>query len=177
MILNEPEFCAETTPRSLTNSNTSSLSTQTFTVNETTPLLATLQAWPSQVGNLGIAIDQDSSKYLFYIGSDSCLYYVTSVADVNLGGWSIYATLDTKYWPTADDGAADFAIASDPSTYDIRIYYMSGDVMTEVSRTGKDTWLEAAALPTFTTKASTVSHNSSFTRQTLTTSIFQSETS
>lgn len=104
-----------------------------------------------------MAIDQDSSKYVFYIGSDSCLYYVTSVSDVSLGGWSIYDTLDTKYWPIADDDAADFAVASDPSTYDIRIYYMSGNAMTEVSRTGKDTWLEASALPTFTTKASTVS--------------------
>lgn len=121
-------------------------------MNTTEVVFSSLEAWPSQVGNLGLAIDQDESKYIFYIGSDKSLYYVTSVKDTNLGSWSVYASLDTKYWPLTDSEAADFAVASDPSTYDIRLYYMSGGSMTEVSRTGKDTWVEAAALPT---KAST----------------------
>lgn len=146
----------ESIPRSLSNSNTSSTSTQTFTVNTTESILAKLQSWPSEVGNLGLAIDQDSSKYIFYIGSDGSLYYVTSVAEQNLGSWSIYSSLDRSYWPLADQEAADFAIASDPATHEIRIYYMSGGSMTEVSRTGKNTWEQAAKLPGFI-RTSTVS--------------------
>lgn len=89
---------------------------------------------------------------MFYIASDKSLYYATSVEYVNLGSWIVYDSLSTDYWPLADDEAADFGIASDPSTYDIRLYYISGGSMTEVPRTGKDTWTRAAALPT---KAST----------------------
>lgn len=134
-------------------------------MNATEVVFAYLEAWPSQVGNLGLAIDQDESKYIFYIGSDKSLYYVSSIEGTNLGSWSVYDSLSTEYWPLADDEAADFAVASDPSTYDIRIYYMSGGSMTEVSRTEKDTWAEAAALPT---KASTtVSHSSLFGVQVL----------
>lgn len=138
----------ESTPRSLTNSDTSSTSTQNFTVNTTETIFATLEAWNSGITNLALAIDQDESKYIFYLGSDKGLRYISSVKDTNLGDWSIYNSLDTKYWPLADEEDGEFAVASDPSSYAIRIYYMSGGSMTEVSRTGQDTWAEAAALPT-----------------------------
>lgn len=95
-----------------------------------------------------MAIDQDESKYVYYIGSDKRLHYVTSQSDLNLGSWSVEDSMDTKYWPLADDADGDLVVASDPSSYNIRIYYSSGGAITEVSRTGKDTWEEAQALPT-----------------------------
>lgn len=112
--------------------------------------MAGLQAWSSDISSLGLAIDKDESKYIYYIGKDKVLHYVTSQDGLNLAGgsWSVEDSLDTKYWPLADDADGEIAVASDPSTYDIRIYYMSGGAMTEVSRTGKDTWAEAQALPT-----------------------------
>lgn len=95
-----------------------------------------------------MAIDQDENKYVYYIGNDKALHYVTSQDGLKLGSWSVENSLDTKYWPLADDADGEVAVASDPSSYDIRIYYMSGGAMIEVSRTGKDTWAEAQALPT-----------------------------
>lgn len=138
----------ESTPRSLTNSDTSGTSTQNFTVNATQIVFAILEAWDSGISNLGLAIDKAESKYIFYIGSDKGLRYVASVKDTNFGGWSIYNSLDTEYWPLADEADGDFAVASDPSSYEIRIYYMSSGSMTEVSRIGEDAWAEASALPT-----------------------------
>ncbi|KAF3766926.1 hypothetical protein M406DRAFT_69102 [Cryphonectria parasitica EP155] len=116
-----------------------------------------LEGWPSQVANLALAIDQDASKFIYYIGSDKYLYNLSSVADTNLGAWSINPSMDTQYWPLADDEAADFAVASNPANYDLRIYYMSGGCMKEVSRTGMDTWAEAKALPTTITNTQTPS--------------------
>ncbi|ROV97980.1 hypothetical protein VMCG_07067 [Cytospora schulzeri] len=138
----------ETTPQPLSNSDTTSTSTQNFTTDSSVTVLAGLQAWSSGISSIGLAIDQDESKYIYYIGSDKALHYVTSQDGLNLGSWSVEDSIDTKYWPVADDTDGEFAVASDPSSYDIRIYYMSGGTMTEVSRTGKDTWAEAKALPT-----------------------------
>ncbi|KUI63787.1 hypothetical protein VM1G_10463 [Cytospora mali] len=138
----------ETTPQPLSNNDTTSTSTQNFTIDDSVTVLAGLQAWGPGISSLGLAIDQDESKYIYYIGSDKTLHYVTSQDGVNLGSWSVENSLDIKYWPLADDADGEFAVASDPSSYDIRIYYMSGGDMIEVSRTGKDTWAEAQALPT-----------------------------
>lgn len=155
---------AESTPRALTNSDTSGTSTQNFTVDTTETIFADLQAWDSGITNLGLAIDEDESKYVFYIGSDNGLQYLSSIKSTNLGAWSVYQSLDTKYWPLADDADSDFAVASDPSSHEIRIYYMSGGSMTEVSRMGQDTWAEASALPTkATTTVSKVPYVSSNT--------------
>lgn len=107
-----------------------------------------MEAWDSGISNIGLAIDKDESKYIFYIGSDNGLRYVTSIQGTNSGSWSIYDSLDTVYWPLADEADGDFAVASDPSSYEIRIYYMSGGFMTEVSRIGQDVWAKASALPT-----------------------------
>lgn len=110
--------------------------------------MAVLEAWDSGISNLGLAIDKDESKYIFYIGSDNGLRYVTAVKGTNFGDWSTYDPLDKEYWPLADDADGDFAVTSDPSSYEIRIYYMSDGSMTQVSRIGQDVWVEAAALPT-----------------------------
>lgn len=149
-----------TVPRPLSNSDTTSTSTQNFIVNTTQAILVGLEAWPTQVANLGMAVDRDESKYIFYIGSNKALYYVTSEVGKNLGMWSTYYSLDTKYWPLADDEAADFAVASDPASYEIRLYYVSGGSMVEVSRIGKDNWANAAALPTRVTTVSKTPLNS-----------------
>lgn len=138
----------EATPRSLANSDTSGTSTQNFTVNTTETIFAALEAWNSGISNLGLAVDKDESKYIFYVGSDNGLRYVASIQGANFGAWSIYDSLDTEYWPLADEANGDFAVASDASSYDIRVYYMSGDAMIEVSRSKQGTWAEAAALPT-----------------------------
>ena len=131
-----------------------------------------MEFWDSGISSLGLAIDQDESKYIYYIGSDKALHYVTSHNDLNDGSWSVEDSLDTKYWPLADDADGEFAVASDSSSYDIRIYYMSGGSMTEVSRTGKDTWEEAQALPT---KASATVSTSFLTTCTLANDSFQME--
>lgn len=142
----------ESTPRSLANSDTSGSSTQNFTVNTTEVIFANLQAWDGGIGNLGLAVDKDRSRYVFYIGSDKGLRYVSAVQDTNLGAWSTYDPLGTAYWPLADDADANFAVASDPAGYEIRLYYLSGGAMTEVARVGRrDGWARAAALPTTAT--------------------------
>lgn len=138
----------ETTPQPLSNSDTTSTSTQNFTIDSSVTVLAGLQAWSTAISSLGLAIDQDESKYIYYIGNDKALHYVTSQDGLNVGSWSVEDSMDAKYWPLADDTDGEFAVASDPSSYDIRIYYMSGGSMMEVSRTGKDTWAEARSLPT-----------------------------
>lgn len=121
-----------------------------------------MEAWDSGISNLGLAIDKDESKYIFYIGSDSGLRYMASVKDTNFGGWSIYNPLDTEYWPLADEADGDFAVASDPASYEIRIYYMSGGSMTEVSRIGQDAWAGASALPTKATTTVSVIFSRNF---------------
>ncbi|PSR82932.1 hypothetical protein BD289DRAFT_483567 [Coniella lustricola] len=151
-----------TMPRSLTNSDTTSTSTQNFTVNETEFVLATLESWPTKVTNLAYAIDQDSSKYIYYIGTDSALYNVSLVADVNFGAWSINPTVeDESYWPLADAADADFAVASDPGSYETRIYYVSGGSIQELRRTGKNTWAEEAVLPEKSSQNATLPSSSS----------------
>lgn len=90
------------------------------------------------MGNLAFAIDQDESLYVYYIGSHNALYNVSKVKDVNLDSWSTHYTFeDEDYWPLADSAASDFALASDPASYETRIYYMSGGEMRELRRTGQ----------------------------------------
>lgn len=161
----------ETTPQPLSNSDTTSTSTQNFTIDSSVTVLAGLQSWNSGISSLGLAIDEDKSKYIYYIGSDKALHYVTAQDGLNTGSWSVEDSLDTGYWPLADDANGDFAVTSDPSTHNIRIYYMSGGAMTEVSRTGKDTWEKAQALPTKATASvsrhfSTISTTSSIASKT-----------
>ncbi|KUI54461.1 hypothetical protein VP1G_01842 [Cytospora mali] len=151
----------ETTPQPLSNDNTTSTSTQNFTIDSSVTVLADLQAWGPSISSLGFAIDKDESKYIYYIGSDKTLHYVTSQDGLNLGSWSVEDSLDIRYWPLADNADGEFAVASDPSSYDIRIYYMSGGGMIEVSRTGEDTWAEAQALPIKATATASVKLSSS----------------
>lgn len=76
------------------------------------------------------------------------MYNVSKIEDVNLGAWSTQFTYDDEdYWPLADSAASDFALASDPGSYETRIYYKSGGEMQELRRTGQASWAKAAALP------------------------------
>lgn len=132
-------------------------STQTFAIDTSSKPLIGLFAWDGTAKAIGMAVDADQTRYIFYIGTDRALYYVTSSSGVNGGSWSVQETKSTLYWPLADEDSSDFAIASNPETYDIRIYYKSGGSLVQVSQTSKGGWEEAVHVPAKNT--ATVSPN------------------
>ncbi|KAK3954850.1 hypothetical protein QBC32DRAFT_335219 [Pseudoneurospora amorphoporcata] len=138
-----------TTPHPLKgNFSTNSASESSFEIDYSAPFNYTLPFWTGQPKSIGISLDTDWSRYVYYIGSDKSLYRLTSQNYV----WRLWENQSTTYWPQADEASAELAIVSaiikDTDTAKVRIYYVVGGKLAEVALDGNDNdWKQWRAVP------------------------------
>lgn len=112
-----------------------------------------LGAWDGRAKSIGLTLDSDATRRIFYIGSDSLLYcqFESESESETLDdgpAWSVCTDTDSSLWPAADSANAAFASAFDASRNAIWIFYMSGGNLTQVHRSSRNKWEEPIALPT-----------------------------
>ncbi|KAI1487278.1 hypothetical protein F5X96DRAFT_160583 [Biscogniauxia mediterranea] len=103
-----------------------------------------LEAWDGNARGIGLTINNDASRNIFYIGNDSLLHQVNEVNDT----WQASTQQDSSIWPQADEPNAQFATAFDFSRNELWVYYMSGGNLTQVHRNTGNSWDVASRLPT-----------------------------
>ncbi|ORY67276.1 uncharacterized protein BCR38DRAFT_153959 [Pseudomassariella vexata] len=136
---------------------TNSTNTTSFTLNATTTPNFTLPAWDGKPASLGVSIDSDGARSIFYIGTDSQLYQVANSDDDD--AWRLYSRPNETFWPKADESNGRLAVANNPGSSALRVYYVSGGAVIEAN--GDDhKWSTAAALPTVNTSTSAAASSS-----------------
>lgn len=63
------------------------------------------------------------------------------------GPWTPAPAQPPSAWPPADSASADFALANNPTVYDIRLYYVVNGSLAEVAMTGRAQWEAARPVP------------------------------
>lgn len=120
-----------------------------FALNTTVTPNFTLPAWDGSPGALGVAVNKNNTRSVFYIGTDRALY---QTANINWE-WRLYTRLNETYWPAADNPKAPLAVASNYGSSGLRVYYVVGGKVVEVSG-DNGVWTPATALPSFNKSAS-----------------------
>ncbi|KAK4680467.1 hypothetical protein QC764_213410 [Podospora pseudoanserina] len=86
-----------------------------------------LEAWDGNPKAIGIAIDTDTTRHIFYIGTDRAVHWIAAFVSASVeGGFRAQASQNTDVWPLADEPNSDFTIASHIESSSIRLYYVSG---------------------------------------------------
>ncbi|KAL7620945.1 hypothetical protein AAE478_008256 [Parahypoxylon ruwenzoriense] len=104
----------------------------------------TLPAWDGNASAVAVAVDSDFTRSIFYIGTDRKLY---QVGNKNYT-WSVFPRPEDAAWPDADVAGAHIGVASDFGSSALRLYYVSGGRVVEVTGDG-GVWQTATVLPTF----------------------------
>ncbi|KXX74529.1 Protein crumbs 3 [Madurella mycetomatis] len=117
-----------TLPQTLQGDVTDLSERNDIAINETVPANFSLPAWDGETSSLGISINSQNTRFLWYIGNDNRLY---SVADQN-GFWSLRANQSDAFWPLADRPNADLAVAYRMRSNNVRIYYMVDERLSEI---------------------------------------------
>ncbi|GAB1311653.1 Fucose-specific lectin [Madurella fahalii] len=117
-----------TLPQTLRGDPTDLLERNEIAINETAPANFSLPAWDGNTSSIGISIDSQNTRFLWYIGNDNSLY---SVANQN-SFWSPRANQSNAFWPQADRPNADLAVAYKMRSNNVRIYYMVGGHLSEI---------------------------------------------
>ncbi|KAK0655789.1 hypothetical protein B0T16DRAFT_302194, partial [Cercophora newfieldiana] len=99
-----------------------------FAYNETIPVNFTMPAWDGKAKSLGVTIDSEYTRAVWYIGDDRSLH---SIGNKNYT-WGIQTNQSTAFWPLADSPNAEFAIASEFKSSAIRIYYFVAGQLAEI---------------------------------------------
>ncbi|KAL2130226.1 hypothetical protein VTI74DRAFT_6723 [Chaetomium olivicolor] len=110
------------------NLTTANTNRSDIALNQTVTPTFTLPAWDGKTPSLGLSIDSNYTRSVWYIGNDSNLY---TVANQNLT-WSAKASQSTAFWPQADKPNAELAVAYDFKSNMVRIYYMVKGKLSEV---------------------------------------------
>ncbi|KAI1875932.1 uncharacterized protein JN550_001428 [Neoarthrinium moseri] len=132
-----------TFPRPLSgNLTTNATNATNISLNATSTLNFTLPAWDGAPGALGLGIDKAATRSLFYIGTDAELYQLAQVD----GQWRAYARENATQWPRADAAKAPLAVAYDPQSSSLRVFYQSGGQVVQLHGDG-GSWAAAAVLP------------------------------
>lgn len=92
---------------------------------------------------MGISLDSDSARNLWYIGNDKRLYSVTS--DEKAGTWALVGNESSAFWPLADESNAALAVAYETRGSKVRIYYMVNGQLSEIKHEG--TWRAWSTIP------------------------------
>lgn len=141
-------------PTPLKGQNVTNVSNLTsFPYDTSSPPPFGLAAWSGNPSAIGLAIDTDLTRHIFYVGTDRTFHSVASFAGVTESGWRPQPSQGVNVWPLADAAESDFAIASDLGTSTIRLYYESGGSMVE-ARYNDGNWEDAAVLLMRNTTAS-----------------------
>ncbi|KAL2023562.1 hypothetical protein VTK56DRAFT_2170 [Thermocarpiscus australiensis] len=132
-----------TLPHPLKGSLTTSETNRSdIAVNETAPTKFSLPAWDGKTKGIGISIDSDDTRFLWYIGNDSSLY---SVADRN-SSWSPQASQSNAFWPLADTPNGELAVAQDSGSSMVRLYYLVKGQLSEIKFENK-AWKAWSTVP------------------------------
>lgn len=111
-------------------------------INSTVQANFTLPAWKGKPGALGMSVDKNNTRSVWYIGEDSNLYWVASKNWV----WSHQNGQTAEIWPVADSPNAPLAVAIDSSHDMLRIYYVSGGKLVEI-KNDQGEWSKWSTLP------------------------------
>ncbi len=117
-------------------------------MNTTAPANFTLPAWDGRTHSMGVTIDSNYTRFLWYIGNDSSLH---QVGNTNFT-WTERANQNETFWPKADTPNGDVAAAYVFSSSAVRLYYMVNGQLADV--TFNNTWkawtpvAEAPPVPT-----------------------------
>ncbi|KAI1100160.1 hypothetical protein F4804DRAFT_336543 [Jackrogersella minutella] len=120
-----------------------------FSLNTTKSVHWSLEAWDGNAGGIGLTINTDSIRSIFYIGNDSLLH---SITEANATWWKS-TPQDENIWPRADAPNAPFATVYDPFHDKVYIYYVSGGYVFQIYQSSKDQWDAAVQLPKYNTTA------------------------
>ena len=127
-------------------------------MNKTAPANFALPAWDGRTHSMGVTIDANFTRFLWYIGNDSSLH---QVGNTNFT-WTARANQSDTFWPQADTPNADLAAAYIFSSSVVRLFYMVKGQLAEVAFQN-NTWqawspvAEAPAVPTQSNATSTTS--------------------
>ncbi|KAK4174244.1 hypothetical protein QBC36DRAFT_218882 [Triangularia setosa] len=107
--------------------NTSASNRTSFPYDSSVTPPFELEAWDGNPKAIGIAIDTDTTRHVFYIGTDHTVHWIAAfVSSTVEGGFRAQARQNAEVWPLADESNSDFTIASHIESSSIRLYYVSG---------------------------------------------------
>ncbi|KAK0708828.1 hypothetical protein B0T21DRAFT_416220 [Apiosordaria backusii] len=107
--------------------NTSASNRTSFPYDSSATPSFELEAWDGDPKAIGIAIDTDLTRHIFYIGTDRAVHWIAAFVSARVeGGFRAQAGQNTEVWPLADEPNSDFTIASHIESSSIRLYYVSG---------------------------------------------------
>ncbi|KAL2262939.1 hypothetical protein VTK26DRAFT_8865 [Humicola hyalothermophila] len=115
----------------LTNSETN---LSPIALNETARPNFILPAWDGTPSGLGISLDKNSARTLWYIGNDTRLYSV--VGHEKNDTWELAANQSSAFWPLADEPNGPLAVAYESSSSKVRVYYMVNGQLSEIKYEG-----------------------------------------
>lgn len=112
-----------------------------FYIDEGTPTNFTLPAWDGNTKSIGVTIDEDYTRFLWYIGNDRNLHVV---ANQNYT-WGRRDSQPNTFWPQADEPNSHLAVIYDMFTSSVWLYYFVQDRLGQVKYVD-DTWHAWSAL-------------------------------
>ncbi|KAI1138650.1 hypothetical protein F5Y05DRAFT_418872 [Hypoxylon sp. FL0543] len=108
-----------------------------------------LEAWDGGANGIGLTLDDDATRNIYYIGNDSLLHRLVEVQ----GTWQKSTSQEERIWPRADVPNAQFAIASDYRRNEVFIYYMSNGQIIQLHQSAKNEWDPATPLAKYNNTA------------------------
>lgn len=135
-------------PRPFVNAdnNTNVTVVRNLQLNTTAWPQFTLPAWDGSAAGLGVTIDKDAMRSIFYVGNDRAIHRLKHNSSTPEGDWHLDDTANAS-WPRADQPSASLTVAgSSGDRSAIRLYYVTDGRLSEVNGDG-DVWLSAQALP------------------------------
>ena len=125
------------------NITTHETNATSFAIDQTVPVNFTMPAWDGKSTSLGVSIDSEYTRSVWYIGNDKSLY---SVRNKNFT-WGMQTNQTDAFWPLADSPGAEFGIASEFKSSMVRIYYFVKGQLAEI-KYEKGEWKTWKALAT-----------------------------
>ncbi|TFA97870.1 hypothetical protein CCMA1212_010400 [Trichoderma ghanense] len=135
-----------TFPETIENTPTNNTAPSKIDINPKVPAKFTLPGWNGKPGGLGVAIDSDFTRTVFWIGTDKKLH---EAANINFQ-WQMMPNQSTHAWPLADDANADLAVTYNFDSSEAWVYYVSNNTIIQAYRGSNGTWSNATAVPTST---------------------------
>ncbi|KAK4659919.1 R8 protein [Podospora pseudocomata] len=120
-----------TLPQALENETdviTSKTNKTEIAINATAPVNFTLPAYDAATKGMGISIDRNYTRFIWYIGTDKKIH---QIGNTNYF-WSIRENQTESFWPEADEPNASVGVAFDFSSNLVHLYYMAKGKLVQV---------------------------------------------
>ncbi|KAK0737531.1 hypothetical protein B0T21DRAFT_166997 [Apiosordaria backusii] len=111
-------------------------------INATAPVNFTLPAYDAATKGMGISIDSNYTRFIWYIGTDKKIH---QIGNTNYF-WSIRDNQTEAIWPEADEPNASLGVASDFGSSLVHLYYMAKGKLVQV-KYEHDSWKAASNVP------------------------------